>query len=73
MARLQRALRNARRFVVTSSDKRNTIARARFARNIWICCGAAAWNLMSVMSDFGAPAGAAGVFMIRHQVVCTAG
>ena len=47
-----------RELKAVSSGSKSTIAHARFAMSIWTYCGAAAWNLMSVMSDSLAPAGA---------------
>src|SRR5437763_15277385 len=46
-AHLPSARSNAKRFVLTSSNRTST-ARARFARNIWNCYAVAAWNSMNV-------------------------
>ncbi len=61
-----------KRFANTSSNKRSTIARARFARSIWNCYAAAALNLMNATFN-PAPLLGLAAFYCWPPVVCTTG
>src|SRR6266481_7349029 len=55
MARLPSALPNAERCVGTLNSKQNIIARALFARSIWNCYVATAWNSTNVTFNLRRP------------------